>query len=75
MAIGSISSLGIGSGLELQNILDQLREVDKDQRVTPLQNDVVDLEVQLEEFTVVYIPLDYFDWFHTATSILISGWC
>ncbi|MDD4273752.1 MAG: flagellar filament capping protein FliD [Desulfobacter postgatei] len=29
MALGSITSLGVGSGLELQDILDQLRDVDK----------------------------------------------
>jgi flagellar hook-associated protein 2 len=29
MAIGSITSLGLGSGLELQNILDQLKDVEK----------------------------------------------
>ena len=29
MTTGSITSLGIGSGLDLQNILDQLKEVDK----------------------------------------------
>ena len=29
MGSGSVTSLGLGSGLELQDILDQLREVDK----------------------------------------------
>jgi len=29
MATGSISSLGIGSGLDLQDILDQLKDVEK----------------------------------------------
>lgn len=53
MATGSISSLGVGSGLELQSIIDQLREVDKDQTITPLEVNVTDLEAQLEEFTVV----------------------
>jgi len=53
MAIGSISSLGIGSGLELQNILDQLREVDEEQLITPLNEDVSELEAQLDEFTVI----------------------
>ncbi len=28
MATGSITTLGLGSGLELQNILDQLKDVD-----------------------------------------------
>lgn len=49
---GSISTLGIGSGLELQSILDQLREVDE-QTVTTKENEITELEAQLEEFTVV----------------------
>lgn len=53
MATGSISTLGIGSGLELQDILDQLREVDKGATVTPLESKVTAFEAQLEEFTVV----------------------
>ena len=31
MATGSITSLGIGSGLDLQDIIDQLKEVDEAQ--------------------------------------------
>ena len=53
MAIGSISSIGIGSGLDLQGIIDQLREVDQNATITPKQGEITDLEAQLEEFTVV----------------------
>ncbi len=52
MATGTISSLGVGSGLELQNILDQLRGVDE-QVITRKENEVTTLEAQLNEFTVV----------------------
>lgn len=52
MATGTISSLGVGSGLELQSILDQLREVDE-QVVTTKEAEVTVLESQLNEFTVV----------------------
>lgn len=52
MATGTISSLGIGSGLELQNILDQLRAVDQ-QAITTKSASVSKLEQQLDQFTVV----------------------
>lgn len=52
MATGSISSLGVGSGLELQSILDQLKGVDK-QLITRKESEVEALAVQLNEFTVV----------------------
>jgi len=52
MATGSISSLGVGSGLELQSMLEQLRAVD-DQVVTRKKSEVTALESQLNEFTVV----------------------
>lgn len=52
MATGSISSLGVGSGLELQSILDQLKSVDE-QVITRKENEVTALETQLNEFTVV----------------------
>lgn len=52
MATGSISSLGVGSGLELQSILDQLKEVDQ-QAITRKESEVDALAVQLNEFTVV----------------------
>lgn len=49
---GTISTLGVGSGLELQNILDQLRETD--QQVVNLKKDkMTGLEEQLVEFTEV----------------------
>ena len=53
MAIGSLSSLGIGSNLELQSILDQLRGVDESRLISPLEKSVATLKAQLEEFTVV----------------------
>lgn len=49
---GSISTLGVGSGLQLQDILDQLREVDQ-KVVDRKQDDITALEAQLDEFTVV----------------------
>ncbi|MEW6593987.1 MAG: flagellar filament capping protein FliD [Thermodesulfobacteriota bacterium] len=53
MAIGSLSSLGIGSNLELQSILEQLRGVDEQRIVTPLKNKVAELTTQLDRFSVV----------------------
>lgn len=52
MATGTISSLGVGSGLDLNTMLEQLRAVD-DQVVTTKQKEVTALESQLNEFTVV----------------------
>ncbi|HCC54800.1 MAG TPA: flagellar hook protein [Desulfobulbaceae bacterium] len=52
MATGSISSLGVGSGLELQSMLEQLRAVDE-QVITRKESEVTSLESQLNEFTVV----------------------
>ena len=52
MATGSISSLGVGSGLELQSMLEQLRGVDE-QVITRKKSEVTTLESQLNEFTVV----------------------
>lgn len=49
---GSISTLGVGSGLELQSILDQLRDVDQ-AVVDRKKADISRFESQLEEFTVV----------------------
>ncbi|MBU0486126.1 MAG: flagellar filament capping protein FliD [Proteobacteria bacterium] len=49
---GSISTLGVGSGLDLNDIIDQLRAVDT--KVIDLkQAKITTLEAQLEEFTVV----------------------
>jgi len=50
--VGSISTLGVGSGLQLQDILDQLRAVDE-QRVTDKQTEISTIQSQLNEFTVV----------------------
>ena len=50
--VGSISSLGLGSELELQSILDQLRQIDE-RAITSKTDQIVDLEAQLDEFTVV----------------------
>ncbi|MFA6498087.1 MAG: flagellar filament capping protein FliD [Desulfurivibrionaceae bacterium] len=52
MATGSVSSLGVGSGLQLQSMLEQLRGVDE-QVITRKKNEVTTLESQLNEFTVV----------------------
>ncbi len=49
---GSISTLGIGSGIQLQDILDQLREID--QGVIDKKKDSVDdYKAQINEFTTV----------------------
>ncbi len=53
MSDASITTLGIGSGLELQSILDQLQEVDRNATVTPKETSMAELEKQLDEFTVV----------------------
>lgn len=49
---GSISTLGVGSGLQLQDILDKLRAVDQ-QVVDRKKTSITKYESQLEEFTVV----------------------
>jgi len=49
---GTISTLGIGSGIELQDMLDQLRALDQ-QTVTRKEGKVTVLENQLAEFTTV----------------------
>ncbi|MCK5227814.1 MAG: flagellar filament capping protein FliD [Desulfobulbaceae bacterium] len=50
--VGSISTLGIGSGLQLQDILEQLREVDE-QVINRKQVEITDLDAKLEEYAVV----------------------
>jgi len=50
--VGSISTLGIGSGMKLQDIIDQLREVDQ-AVIDRKKTEVTDLESQLEEFTTI----------------------
>lgn len=49
---GTITSLGVGSGLQLQDILDQLRKVDE-QTVAIRKSEKTAIETQLNEFTVV----------------------
>lgn len=49
---GSISTLGVGSGLQLQDILDQLKAVDQ-KVVDRSKTDIAKYELQLDEFTVV----------------------
>lgn len=49
---GSISTLGIGSGLQLQDILDKLRAVDQ-QVVDRKKTSITKYQSQLDEFTVV----------------------
>ncbi|MGD9824485.1 flagellar filament capping protein FliD [Desulfobacter sp.] len=56
MGLGSITSLGLGSGLELQDILDQLREVDK----VPIdikETQKTKLEAQVVEFDSINAKL------------------
>ncbi|GIX47098.1 MAG: flagellar hook-associated protein 2 [Candidatus Tectimicrobiota bacterium] len=53
MALGSITSLGAGSSLDLQGILDQLREVEEEAALTPLENQKAQVEAQLAEFDVL----------------------
>jgi flagellar hook-associated protein 2 len=50
--VGNISSIGLGSALPLQNILDQLRQIDEQPTKTKT-NQVTELKGKLEEFTVV----------------------
>lgn len=52
MKLGSISSLGLGSGLDLQGILDKLRAADET-TVTVKKNKVTELETRLSEFNAV----------------------
>lgn len=52
MAEGSISSLGLGSGLDLQGMIDKLRAVDE-VAITLKKNKVTDLQARLSEFSVV----------------------
>jgi flagellar hook-associated protein 2 len=52
MATGSVSSLGVGSGLDLNGMIEKLRSVDE-QVITSKKNEVTTLTSQLDEFTVV----------------------
>lgn len=51
-SLGTVSSLGVGSGLDLQSILDELRQVDE-QPINQMQNQVSALNTQLSEFNTV----------------------
>ncbi len=48
--VGNITSLGAGSSLDLQGILDQLREVEESAALDPLNNQKAETEAQLQEF-------------------------
>lgn len=56
MALGAITSIGVGSGLELQDILDQLREVDET-TVNLKKEEKTQLEEQVTEFDTVNAKL------------------
>ena len=56
MATGSITSLGLGSGLELQNILDQLKEADR-QVITRKENEKNELTKELNAYNSVNTKL------------------
>jgi len=56
MALGAITSLGVGSGLELQDILDQLREVDETS-VNLKKTKKTKLEEQVTEFDTINAKL------------------
>ncbi len=56
MALGSITSLGVGSGLELQDILDQLRQVDET-AVNIQKTEKTKLEEQVVEFDSINAKL------------------
>ncbi|MEA3546796.1 MAG: flagellar filament capping protein FliD [Thermodesulfobacteriota bacterium] len=49
---GEITTLGVGSGIDLQGMLEQLREVDQE-TVSRKENQIIELEEQLNEFTSV----------------------
>ena len=56
MGVGSITSLGVGSGLELQDILDQLREVDE-VPINIKEAEKTNLEAQVVEFDSINAKL------------------
>jgi flagellar hook-associated protein 2 len=56
MATGSITSLGIGSGLDLQDILDQLKGVDET-RITAKENTKTELQDQVDAYNTVNAKL------------------
>ncbi|WDP89775.1 MAG: flagellar filament capping protein FliD [Desulfobacter sp.] len=56
MATGSITSLGLGSGLDLQNILDQLREADE-AVITTKKNQKTDIQSRVDAYNTVNAKL------------------
>lgn len=56
MATGSITTLGLGSGLELQSILDQLKEADKTQ-ITRKENTKTSLQKEIDAYNSVNAKL------------------
>ncbi|SDT85694.1 flagellar filament capping protein FliD [Desulfobacula phenolica] len=56
MATGSITSLGIGSGLDLQDILDQLKGVDES-RITAKENKKIQFQNQVDAYNTVNAKL------------------
>jgi len=56
MATGSITSLGIGSGLDLQDILDQLKGVDQT-RITVKENEKTELQSKVDAYNTVNAKL------------------
>ncbi len=56
MATGSITSLGIGSGLDLQDILDQLKAVDET-RITIKENKKIELQNKVDAYNTVNAKL------------------
>ncbi|MBF0200258.1 MAG: flagellar filament capping protein FliD [Desulfamplus sp.] len=56
MATGSISTLGLGSGLELQSMLEQLKEVDQ-QPIEKKKATVTSLAEKIEEFDAIKASL------------------
>lgn len=56
MATGSITSLGIGSGLDLQDILDQLKGVDET-RIRAKESKKTDLQSQVDAYNTVNAKL------------------
>lgn len=56
MATGSITSLGIGSGLDLQDIIDQLKEVDES-RITVKEEEQAELQTQVDAYNKVNAKL------------------
>ncbi|HCY85161.1 MAG TPA: hypothetical protein DHV36_08510 [Desulfobacteraceae bacterium] len=52
MATGSISTLGIGSSLDLQSIIDGLKEADE-ATITLMEDEVTELQASQDEFNVI----------------------